>query len=473
MNPILRMDLQSIIALSPLFTLAAMVILHRFRSVPDPSELESKLEENIGGEKIGPSTSEKRNDFEFEVIGGSFEVYERQGIFYKYIARPILGFQGETQIAVNITGDVFVEEGVLIKQIASRGEFRQVVGDLKMESNHLTLALNTASVGEVRETLTGLSELADIQSKESLPEETIRVSDHKVLGLKAADGVSRPILLDIRLPNRPPWRVLSIIPKRYIKNTIGRMNRTYVWIRQRPRKRTSQAEIRFRDPSGEPDVYQLGVFEIFSVYNPFSTTSAGSQRLLDALYMGYGVKRDFIESSNDYSTVTKRDIHHFRITLARDENLAESYRGPIKPSELGHIQKETIGWKEEVVDRKEIEVPIEGTVLKTFKKLLPEVADGLDCEIISDSDDIWAEAISAENGSCIRCYYRIGNGAWYVGIEWLPDGSIHLVESGEVDRQQPIPTQGHVLWHRLHPGRDRAYHTDEHDGEVGYYVSRA
>jgi len=64
-----------------------------------------------------------------------------------------------------------------------------------------------------------------------------------------------------------------------------------------------------------------------------------------------------------------------------------------------------------------------------------------------------------------------GDGTWYFSVEWLPDGSTRFLETGEVDVSDPVPTDGPVLWHRLHLGRERGYHTEEHDGFAGYLLT--
>lgn len=468
--PVADMSFSQIVPISlSVLTLVVMVILHRFRSADTASEKVAELESKVGGEVLGPTTSPNQNEFTLEVVDESFEVYEYEGAMYRYLLKPLIGFRGETQVRIDVHGDVFVEEAVLIKQIATDDRFSNRIADIELEDSRITLALNSAAVSEVRKTLVGLPELVSPEREESVPEEAVKAADHKVLGVRAAGGVSRAIVIDIAFPNKHVWRLLTVFCKNFILNTIDRMNRTSVWVRRRPRRKTSKVTLRFRHPSNDSEVYRLGPLETVAFCNPYSATPDGSQRLLDVLYMGYGIRRDFLESDGEPSTVSKDGTEFLKVSLARDEEMCDDYHSPVGILELGVAEKARRGWNT-VPEREEVLIPVSGAEADELQdvSLHPSKIEGV--TRASHGDGIWAEAITAVRGSSVRCYYRGGDGTWYFAVEWLADCSVNLVESDRVEPEQPIETEGDVLWHRLHSGRKRAYHTEESDGTAGYYL---
>lgn len=454
-----------------LLSLVATILSHRFLTAPTAADIESDLEDRLDGEVVASTTTSNGHEFSLKVVAGSFEVYEQQGFVYRYLLKPVVKFWGETQVLLDIQGDVFIEDGVLAKEIASDEDTRRMIGEMRLEDSQITLVINSASVGEVRDTLSGISELADLDDEESLLEETVQDADHRILGVKAAGGVARPIVVDIWFANRHMWRIVSVVYKRWIQNTVGEMNRTYVWVRRRPRKKTSQTTVRFRHPDTTPVEYQLGALQLISFLNPFSPTPEGSQQILDLLHMGTGIRRDFIEPRGDVTTVERNGITHLSITLTRSENTTDSLDSRVGLTEWGSKLLAKVAWSGEYWNKDKVEVliPIVGLEVDDFEGV-DEDKSILDSIEMGDGTSIWAESITAINGRSVRCYYRGNSGSWYIVVEWLPDGSSRVVDSGEVKPQTPIPTEGHILWQRLHLGRKKAYYDSEYENTTAYYV---
>jgi hypothetical protein len=453
-----------------ILTVGSSSLFFRLRSIDAASHRTEKIRDVVNGDIIGPTATSKGNEFTLEIVDGSAKVYQYEGWSYM-LKKPFLGFRGETQVEVRIHGDILIEELVLVKKIGSDEVLRRKVADVELNSDRLRFALNTADVAEVRELLTGLPELLSPTAREPLPEKAVQHADHEALGPVVANGVARSIVVDVQFPNKYLWRLLALPGKRFLKKQIGRMNRTFLWERHAPRRRTSKFVLRIRHPNNEPEVHEIGPLEIMSSFNPWSATTDGSQRLLDLVYMGYGIRRDFIEE-DEYAKVDSNGVRCLQISLARNPELVGEKNQSISVTELGTAQMGFRGWQNDLVpSREEVLVPVENVTLDEFVDIcspseLPLNTVG---EPVSDTA-LFAEAITAVNGSAVRCYYRGQGMDWYIAIEWLPDGAVKLYDIGQVKPDTPIETKGHILWHRLHLGRKRGYYGDSQQEKAGYCI---
>lgn len=465
------------------------ILRHWYSASDTESDRETDLERNVGGDTLGPSTTPKGNEFTLEVVKGSFEVYEAESVVYRLFLKPlpfwIGGFRGESQVEIAIRGDVRIEESVLIKQIASNEKYRQLIGDLQLQNNRVKCVINDANVSEVREALTGVEELVAVKD-ESVAEDLISVSDHSVLGKLVAGGVARSIVLDVTFPNAHIWKYVSRPTRNFLQNTIGRMNRTFIWVRHRPRKRRSTIKLRFRDPSHPPDEYTLGPLEQFSLWIPTVETTEGSQRLRALLYMGYGVTREFLEVDNqDDSIVEYNGVEYLSVSLARSEekldtevdweDIGVGFFGVHESSDEDPpaiFRMVFRGWsREDLPDREEVLIPVSQFRLKEFEDadvttVNPEVLSEIDLRV----SEALATAITASGGGTVRAYYQVKNEPLYFALEWKADGSVTLYDTGCSPPGEPLDTDGFVLWHRLHQGRAKAYQPTEVEGADIYFV---
>lgn len=468
------------------------VLFHWYASPDTESDRETDLERKVGGNTLGPSTTPKGNEFTLEVVEGSFEVYESESLVYRLFLKPLPfgwgGFRGETQVEIAISGDVRVEEAVLIKQIASNEKYRQLIGDLQLQNDRLCCVINDAEVSKVREALTGVEELVAVKD-ESVAEDVIRVSDHVVLGELVAGGVARSVVLDVAFPNAHIWQYISRPTKNFLQGTIGRMNRTFIWVRQRPRKQRSTVKIRFRDPSHPPEEYTLGPLEALSFWVPMVETTSGSQRLHTLLYMGYGVTREFLEVENpDDAIVEHHGVEYLSVSLARSKEKLENASSKVDWEDIGTgflgVQK---GREEELPtvlkvacrmvdqkdlpEREEVLIPVSPITVEEFETSDVTAIDwdGL-TEIDSAFEESIATVITAGGSGTIRAYYRAKDAPLYFALEWRADGSVKLFDSGRPPVGEPLDTDGFVLWHRLHQGRARAYQPTEIEGTDLFFV---
>lgn len=476
-----------------LTTLAVVVpiILHWYSSPDTASDLEYELKDKVGGETLGPITTKKGNEFSFEIVEESFEVYEAESLVYRLLRKPlpfgIGGFRGETHVQLTISGNIRIEEAVLIKQIASHNEYRQLIGDLELQNDQFKLIINNSTVPGVRDALTGVRELVDIKD-ESIPEEVIYISDHLVLGEVVAGGVARSIVIDISLPNKHVWKWVCIPTRLFLENVLGRMNRAYVWIRQRPRRRTSTVTLRVRDPNSQPDEYTLGPLEVFSFWIPITETTQASQHLHTLQYMGYGLVREFLEVENEENAIVEQHgIDYLPVSLARTEDkldnphigvdwedLVVAILGTGDEDYLPTIVGETIrSWREEnLPQREEVLIPVSPIKLDDSGY---GITDSSETEVLSEAKEttFWVTVITAGGGGTVRAYYRSMSGPSYVAVEWRADGSSHVYEAGQVRIGNPLTPEGFIIWHRLHQGREKAYQpTDVNDSDV-YFVPGA
>lgn len=448
---------------------AAAFLVYRLQSLPTAKEQEDDLSDKLNGETI-EATAPSGTEYSLKLDGENVEVCEYEGVFYR-LKKPVVGFCGETQIEVHISGAVHIEELVLVKNIGEDDRLSEVVADLQLEGDRLLLALNTASTPEVRDILTGVSEKIEIALREPMPEESVRRAEDKVLGEIVAGGIARPMVIAVDYPDRHVWWMLGLYGRLVLENIIGEMNRTYLWVRHTPRSRSSSFDIRFLRPNNEPERYQLGPIELLSFLNPWSETAKGSRRVWNLLYSGYGITREFLETDGEYSTVNRDGTGDLRVSMAQPSEQVEDPRDEVGVPEVKAALEFAWEGTEETPDRREVFVPVEDVTLDEFEDIcaLSDIPSENVGESASDTG-LFAEAITTVNGRTVRCYYRGKGMGWYIAVEWLPDGTVKLHDTGKAKPETPIETQGHVLWNRIHLGRERGYYGVSQQEKAGYYI---
>lgn len=452
-------------------TIGFTVVFFRMRALPTAPERKEQVRDLLAGEAI-EATTPNGNEFTLELDEESVQVYEYEGVLYRYLKKPIVGFHGETQVKIRVSGDVRIEEPVLVKQIGEDEKLRKEVANAEFEGDRLGLALNTATKGEVSEILTGVSEVVGSAMREPLPKESVRRANDKVLGEIVAGGIARPMVIDVELPDKHIWGLLGLFGGAVLRNIIGEMNRTYLWVRHTPRSRSSTFDIRFLHPNNDPERYRLGPLQMLSFFNPQSDMDEGSQRLWNLLYSGYGITREFLETEGEYTTVEQDGTGYLRVSLAPSAENVDDPRDEVGVQELGIALTALLGEDgDSSSDREEVLIPVENVGIDEFEEV--GLTDGIPNKTgrsTAEKHTFLPDAITAVGGNTVCGYYRSRETGWYIAVQWLPDGSIELYETGRVAPEQPIETDGHVLWHRIHLGRERGSFGAEYGVKAGYYL---
>lgn len=440
-----------------------VTILTHWFSSPDS---EQDRQELLRGELVkidsGWTESEKENRFNLTITG--IEVRESERLLYRLITKPLPvvgGFTGETSVTAKVEGDVRLEEWALIKHIATSNEIRQMVADFQLNNDELVFVLNTANEDEIRKHFTGVVRAIEVNDR-YLADEAVSKSDNKTLGKSVGGGVARPLFVDVAFPTRLVYKMVTRPLRALIEYWVGSMERSFVWVRWTPMRRTSATEFRVRYPNQKPEPKNITTLDwLYLLLNP-EKCSEGGVALLKILHMGYRLHRDFVD---DAEVTLKNGATCLVVSIAKlQETVDIEQTRPTNEDLLTGLSVLNDFWgitsPAEEPCRTRIEIPVENFDPRKFNVIdLTELSAESQDHLFSilPSDGVIATAITGLGNGLVQAYYRGGDGGWYFTVRWGENGNAEVREIRDVDPEDPIMTDGYVIWEKHHPGSRTSY----------------
>lgn len=438
------------------------ILTHWFSSPDSEQERQELLRQELVDEDVGWIESEKGNWFNLTITG--IEVRESERLLYQLVTNPfpvVGGFTGETGVTAKIEGDVRLEEWALIEHIATSDEFQQIVADFQLNEDELVIVLNTADEDEIRTQFTGVIRAIEVNDR-YLVDEAVNESDNKTLGKSVGGGVARPLFVDVAFPTRWIHKLVTRPLRALIQYGVGSMERSFVWVRRTPMRRTSNAEFRVRYPNQKPEPKDITTLDWLYLLLNSKKCSEGGVALLKILHMGYRLHRDFVE---DEEITVKNGATCLVVSIANlQETVDMEQTRPTNDNLLTGllVLNDFWGFSSSVDEpsRTCIEIPVDNFDPQLFERidltqLTPEAHNQLFS--IMPSDGVFATAITGLGNGLVQAYYRGGDGSWYFTVRWGEDANAEVREIGEVDPEDPVETDGYVIWEKHHPGSRTAY----------------
>jgi len=439
------------------------IIILQYQSMESASEKQKRLSSTLLHKESEPEVTDKGNQFSLVITG--VKVWPAEKLFYHYIS-PLIpvfgGFHGTTEVEIEISGDVYIEEWLLISRICQSDRFRETIADLRLKEDRLQVSVNSVDEEEIGEMMVGFRRMIE-RTNRYLTKDTISAADHKVLGIEIGDGFARPILVDVSYPTRLSSRVTLLPVINYIRHSLSGMNRTVVWERCTPYEKTSTIELRTRKVDALSDRYEITTRDLLR-FICSRRASGGVEEIIRILHMGYRTHRTYVEEE---SIVEVNDAKCIALEIAQ---IDEKYgRGTDLARTKPGYQKLTIGFYRlnfsitslfSDLRRKTIHVPIKKFNPRKFEKIdLTPVSGGTreDIEKIvrANKGGLDAFSVCALGDGVIEATYRGAD--WFFTIRFGEDGRGQVWNAGAAKPDEPLSKEGYVIWHKLHPGRETSY----------------
>lgn len=438
------------------------ILSHWFTSPDSEHDRQETLRQELVDVDAGWTESEKGNKFNLTITG--IEVRESDRLLYRLCTKPLPilgGFAGETAVTTKIEGDVRLEEWALIEHIATSSAFQGMVADFQLTGDELVFVLNTADEDEIRTPFTGVVRAIQLNDR-YLADDTVRHSDHKTLGKPVGGGVARPLFVDVAFPTRPVSRLLTWPLKNVIQYGVGSMERSFVWVRQTPMRRTSTTEFRVRYPNQNPVPKDLAVLDWLYLFLSPERCSEGGVAVLQMLHMGYRLHRDFVED-DEVTETNGATCLVVSIAQLQEDGDIERTRPTRDDLLTGFLVLNDFWGLVRNVDaprRTRIEIPVDNVDPHAFEELdltTLSPADRTRFNSLLSSNEVMATAITGLGNGLVQAYYHGGDGSWNVTVRWSENGNATVQEIGSVEPETPVNTNGYVIWQKHHPGSQTSY----------------